>query len=122
MIEGERVLIGKRIKAMRKKKGLSITKLAKQAGVSKSYLSYIERNIQNNPSMQFLGKIALPLDTTIEYLLDETKTENKLAEIEKEWEAIVHRLIDEGISKEDFLEFLDFIKFKNWQKKGSTLK
>ncbi|MDQ0175066.1 helix-turn-helix domain-containing protein [Bacillus chungangensis] len=116
------MLIGKRIKAMRKKKGLSITKLAKQAGVSKSYLSYIERNIQNNPSMQFLGKIAVPLDTTIEYLLDETKTENKLAEIEKEWEAIVHRLIDAGISKEDFLEFQDFIKFKNWQKKGSTLK
>ena len=122
MIEGERMMIGERIKAIRKEKGLSITKLAKQAGVSKSYLSYIERNIQNNPSLQFLGKIAVPLDTTIEYLLNETKTENQLVEIEKGWKVIVHRLIDEGISKEDFLEFQDFIKFKNWQKKKSSLK
>ncbi|MDQ0858415.1 transcriptional regulator with XRE-family HTH domain [Bacillus sp. V2I10] len=43
-------MIGERIKYLRQQKGYSLAELA---GVFKSYLSYIERDIQKNPSMQF---------------------------------------------------------------------
>ena len=44
-------MIGERIKQLRLEKGYSITELAEVSGVSKSYLSYIERNLQTNPSL-----------------------------------------------------------------------
>lgn len=62
-------MIGKKIKELRLKKGYCYSITHWRAGVSKSYLSYIERNIRNNPSLEFLAKIARPLDTTVEYLL-----------------------------------------------------
>ncbi len=49
-------LIGQRIKQYRKEKGYSLSELAEKAGVAKSYLSSIERNLQTNPSIQFLEK------------------------------------------------------------------
>ena len=41
---------------------MSMTELAEKAGVAKSYLSSLERNLQTNPSIQFLEKIAVVLD------------------------------------------------------------
>lgn len=62
-------MIGDRIRYLRIKKGYSITKLAKEAGVSKSYLSNLDRGLQNNPSLQFLEKIVSPLDSSVDYLI-----------------------------------------------------
>ncbi|WP_449536948.1 helix-turn-helix domain-containing protein [Ferdinandcohnia sp. Marseille-Q9671] len=104
-------MIGSRVKELRKKKKLSITELARRAGVSKSYLSYIERDVQKNPSLQFLSKIAVTLDTSIEYLLGEDEVD----ELDSEWTALLQRAIDEGLSKDDFREFQQFIQFRNWQ-------
>ncbi|MGQ4665879.1 helix-turn-helix domain-containing protein [Metabacillus halosaccharovorans] len=36
----------------RKQKGLTLSEVAKQAKISKSYLSNIERNLNLNPSLQ----------------------------------------------------------------------
>jgi XRE family transcriptional regulator, master regulator for biofilm formation len=108
-------MIGERIKKLREKKGYSITELAEYANVSKSYLSYIERNLQNNPSLQFLSKIATPLGTTIEYLLGDDKLDKRLDE---EWKALIQNGIDEGMSKEDFRNFREFVRFKKWQEKN----
>lgn len=109
-------MIGSRIKELRKQKRLTITELAKRAGVSKSYLSYIERDVQKNPSLQFLTKISKPLDTSIEYLLGEEKNDITTNEIlDKEWTKLLMNAIDDGLSKEDFQEFQNFIKFKNWK-------
>ncbi|THE15493.1 helix-turn-helix domain-containing protein [Bacillus timonensis] len=109
-------MIGSRIKELRKQKRLTITELAKRAGVSKSYLSYIERDVQKNPSLQFLTKISKPLDTSIEYLLGEEKTDIITNEIlDKEWTKLLMNAIDDGLSKEDFQEFQNFIKFRNWK-------
>ncbi|MBD2798676.1 helix-turn-helix transcriptional regulator, partial [Xenorhabdus sp. 18] len=47
-------MIGERIKRLRLQKGISLTELAEKAGVAKSYISSIERNLQKNPSIQFL--------------------------------------------------------------------
>lgn len=42
-------MIGERIKRLRLQKGISLTELAEKAGVAKSYISSIERNLQKNP-------------------------------------------------------------------------
>lgn len=56
-------MVGDKIKNFRLKKGYSLNQLAAETGISKSYLSYIERGIQKNPSIKILAKIAKSLDT-----------------------------------------------------------
>lgn len=107
-------MIGQRIKTLRQKKGYSITELAALADVSKSYLSYIERDLQNNPSLQFLTKLVTPLDTSIEYLLGEDHNDEKLDE---EWKKLIQNGIEEGMSKEDFRKFREFVRFQKWKNK-----
>ncbi|WP_077618781.1 helix-turn-helix domain-containing protein [Bacillus sinesaloumensis] len=109
-------MISSRIKKLRKQKGLTITELAKRAGVSKSYLSYIERDVQKNPSLQFLNKIAKPLDTNIEYLLGaDNPNQTSYGELDEEWTKLLKKAINDGMSKEDFRQIQDFIKFRNWE-------
>lgn len=110
-------MIGERIKSLREKKGYSITKLADLAGVSKSYLSYIERNMQNNPSLQVMAKIAAPLDSNIEYLLGEEHLPKIHEEemLDKEWQLIIKNAVDEGMSKGDFQALKDLIRSNMWK-------
>ncbi|WP_019155876.1 XRE family transcriptional regulator [Robertmurraya massiliosenegalensis] len=110
-------MVGERIKELRKRKGYSISELAKHAGVSKSYLSYIERDVQKNPSLQFLSKIAKTLDTNIEYLLGQEIEE----ELDEEWIALIKKAIDDGVDKSEFQKYLDFIKFKKWEERDRSL-
>ncbi|MEW9052615.1 MAG: helix-turn-helix transcriptional regulator [Neobacillus sp.] len=115
-------MIGERIKKLREKKGYSITELAELASVSKSYLSYIERDLNKNPSIHFLMKVASPLDVTIEYLLtgiDQIEDEvdhNGKKIIDDEWKKMIQKAIEDGIQKEDFREYINYIKFKIWEK------
>jgi XRE family transcriptional regulator of biofilm formation len=112
-------MIGKRIRKLRHKKGYSLTELAGLAGVSKSYLSNIERDLQSNPSLLFLSKIANTLDTSIEYLLGESigSTDTKEILLDEEWKTLLEKAIEDGMSKEDFLKFREYIRFKNWERK-----
>lgn len=110
-------MVGERIKTLRKRKGYSITELAELAGVSKSYLSYIERNLQNNPSLQFLSKIAVPLDTTIQFLLgtDDNESHPFIEQLlDEEWRTLIQKAIKDGMSKEDFKNYRDYIRFTKW--------
>jgi len=115
-------MIGNRIKKLREQKGYSLTELAELANVSKSYLSNIERSLNKNPSIHFLMKMAKPLDVSIEYLLTgidqaEDQWDNKGKEfLDNEWRSIIERAIKDGLNKEDFREYINFIKFKNWEK------
>lgn len=109
-------MVSDRIKQLRKERGLSITELARIAGVSKSYLSYIERDVQKNPSLQFLSKIAKTLNTTIEFLLGETEeNEHSTSQIDEEWIVLIKRAMDDGVSKEEFQNYIEYIKFKKWE-------
>ncbi|CAH2714873.1 HTH-type transcriptional regulator SinR [Neobacillus rhizosphaerae] len=116
-------MIGQRIKKLRQQKGYTLTELAELANVSKSYLSNIERSLNKNPSIHFLMKTAKPLDVSIEYLLTgidqvENQFNNNGKELlDKEWKLIIEKAIKEGMNKEDFREYINFIKFKNWEKK-----
>lgn len=110
-------MIGERIKSLREKKGYSITKLADLAGVSKSYLSYIERNMQNNPSLQVLAKIAYHLDTNMEYLLGEDPPKKVRVDdaIDEEWQTILRDAVDEGMSSGDFRALKDLVRGQKWK-------
>jgi XRE family transcriptional regulator, master regulator for biofilm formation len=65
-------MIGERVKQLRKEKKMSMSELAEQAGVAKSYLSSIERNLQTNPSIQFLEKLAAVLGVSIDYFIHDS--------------------------------------------------
>src|SRR5690606_34806664 len=108
------VMIGDRIKNLRIERKLSLTELAERAGVAKSYLSSIERNLQTNPSIQFLEKISNVLNVPVDYLLHETKEDE--TELDPEWISIVQEAMKSGVSKEQFREFLEFNKWRLTQK------
>ncbi|MBU7593534.1 helix-turn-helix domain-containing protein [Metabacillus halosaccharovorans] len=111
-------MVGERLRELRREKGYSISELAELAGVSKSYLSYIERDVQKNPSLQFLKKIALTLEIEVEDLLGSSPTvANHSNEFifDEEWSKLLHKAIEEGMSKNDFREFRDYLKFQKWK-------
>lgn len=56
---------GEILRALRIAKDLSITELARQIGVSKSYISEIE-NGKKNPSYEVYGKYACGLKISVE--------------------------------------------------------
>jgi XRE family transcriptional regulator, master regulator for biofilm formation len=108
------MMVGEKIKSLRLRKKYSITELSEKASVSKSYLSYIERGIQENPSLQVLSRLANTLDTTVEYLMGREKfMNNEGVPIDQEWILLVDEAIKNGISKKDFAYYLDFMKFNN---------
>ncbi|ELK44548.1 helix-turn-helix transcriptional regulator [Halobacillus sp. ACCC02827] len=61
--------IGEKIRVLRVSKELSVNEFAKKSGVSKSYISNIERGVQKNPSLIIMGKLAKTLDVSLEELL-----------------------------------------------------
>lgn len=107
-------MIGERVKELRQQKNMSLSELAEKAGVAKSYLSSIERNIQTNPSIQFLEKIARVLNVTTDYFLQDSKITKD--DLDPEWLGIVEEAMKSGISKEQFREFIEFNKWKQSQK------
>lgn len=68
---------GNKLKLLRIRKGISLSKLSQQTGISKSYLSLIERNIQKNPSIDILGKLAKTLEVEMEEFVREEQQEDK---------------------------------------------
>jgi XRE family transcriptional regulator, master regulator for biofilm formation len=111
-------LIGEKIKQLRKEKKLSISELAERAGVAKSYLSSIERNLQSNPSIQFIEKISEVLGVTVNELLNiEVNQSMDDDALDNEWLDIVREAMDSGVTKEQFREYLEFSK---WRKSNES--
>ena len=106
-------MIGDRVKALRKEKKMSLSELAEQAGVAKSYVSSLERNLQQNPSIQFLEKIAPVLGVTVNSLLD---PENGKNNVDTDWMNLAKAAMESGISKDQFKEFIEFNKWRSKQK------
>lgn len=106
-------MIGEQVKRYRLERGLSLSELAERAGVAKSYLSSIERNIQSNPSIQFLEKVAAVLGVSVETLLNIGQNQDQ-AQLDETWMELVKEAMNSGISKEQFREYLEFNK---WRKK-----
>lgn len=77
-------IVGEKIRKLRKEKKLTLDKLAELTESSKSYIWELENKNPPRPSAEKLAKIAEQLDTTIEFLLDESE------EIQKEDAADAH--------------------------------
>ncbi len=91
---------------------MSLSELAEKAGVAKSYLSSIERNIQSNPSIHFLEKIASVLDISVHLLLHGESNRSDNEYLDEDWEELVREAMASGVSKQEFREFLEFNKWK----------
>lgn len=106
-------MIGQRIKEYRQQKRMSLSELAEKAGIAKSYLSSIERNLQSNPSIQFLEKISAVLNVPMNTLINEQEEETATGELDSDWAKLVREAMNSGVSKDQFKEFLEFNKWKN---------
>ncbi|GGA67079.1 helix-turn-helix domain-containing protein [Ornithinibacillus halotolerans] len=104
-------MIGEKIKQLRKEKKMSISELAEKANVAKSYLSSIERNLQSNPSIQFIEKVSAVLGVSVNELIN-TGESVELEDLDGEWLQIVKEAMESGVSKEEFKNFLEFNKWR----------
>lgn len=108
-------MVGKRIAEIRKGRGYSLSELAEKANISKSYLSNIERQLNKNPSIQVLIKIAQVLQVDIDELLkEEIKQETKTL-LEKEWIDFIDELKASGLEKSQLGQYKILIDFIRWQ-------
>lgn len=64
------MIVGSRIKKLRKQQSLTLRELSDKVGISISFLSDIE-NGRSNPSLERLKQLAKVLNTTIGYLMGE---------------------------------------------------
>ncbi|GAA4869198.1 helix-turn-helix domain-containing protein [Paenibacillus vulneris] len=108
-------MIGKKVKQLRLEQGLSISELAEKAGVAKSYLSSIERDLRSNPSVHFLEKISQVLGVSVEALFHNETTPQ--GQLDEEWMELLREAKESGVSKEQFAEFLEFNKWRNSRNK-----
>ncbi|MCQ6278889.1 XRE family transcriptional regulator [Bacillus sp. EB600] len=109
-------MIGNNIYEIRKQRGLTLSELAERAKISKSYLSNIERNINKNPSIQVINKIAMVLRIDLKALLTTELIEETQKIPDKEWIDLARELKNSGIEKEEISDYkmlLEFIKWKN---------
>ncbi|MFD4703694.1 helix-turn-helix domain-containing protein [Gottfriedia sp. NPDC058432] len=108
-------MIGKKIQEIRKKKGLTLSELAEKANISKSYLSNIEREINQNPSIQVMEKITKVLSVDMSTLLGiNAEIQHPL---EKEWFNFAIELKELGIDIEKIHEYKSIFEFIKWKSK-----
>ncbi|MFD9627216.1 helix-turn-helix domain-containing protein [Peribacillus muralis] len=108
-------MIGKNIAELRKKRGYTLSELAEQANISKSYLSNIERNLNQNPSLQVMEKIAHVLNVDFVSLLKKENTMEAPYYLEKEWLEFVQELQRSGLKKEQLSQYKPLIEFIRWE-------
>lgn len=100
--------IGQKIRQMRQERGLSLTALAARAGIAKSYLSNIERQVQSNPSMLFLEKISAVFGVEVEALVKDMRIR---PELDGEWVELVQEAVQAGVEKREFRTLIEFKKY-----------
>ncbi|MCY9140986.1 helix-turn-helix domain-containing protein [Peribacillus frigoritolerans] len=95
-------MIGYRVKSLREERKMSISELSVKSGVAKSYISSLERNLQTNPTILVLEKIARILCVKVDALLNEQADKG----MDEEWLKIMQDVMGSGISKEEMREFI----------------
>jgi len=82
--------IGKRIKAFRTQKRITLEELAKQAGFTKGYLSKVEKS-KKSPPVSTLGIIARALGVSISALLGEEAPRTSFCLVRKDERPLIAR-------------------------------
>ncbi|ENH96429.1 transcriptional regulator SinR [Gracilibacillus halophilus YIM-C55.5] len=107
------MMIGENISRIRKQKHFTLSELAERANISKSYLSNIERDLNKNPSIHVIEKLAQVLQVDVMTILGNNREESVT---EHEWIRFVQELKTMGIDKEtleDYRPVFEFIRWKN---------
>ena len=109
-------MIGTNIHCIRKQRGLSLSDLAERAGISKSYLSNLERNLNKNPSIKMVDKIASVLGIDLLVLMKSGDINDfPYQPLEKEWMKFINDLKASGVQKDQLNDYKKLIDFINWQ-------
>jgi XRE family transcriptional regulator of biofilm formation len=111
-------MLGRNIQEIRKRKGLTLTQLAANAGISKSYLSNIERGVNQNPSIDVLKRLAIVLNADLKTLLrvqENTETDENL---NQELIELIEELKTTIIEKEQVDEYRALIQYIKWKNKA----
>jgi XRE family transcriptional regulator, master regulator for biofilm formation len=106
-------VIGDTIYKLRKQKGLTLSELAKRANLSKSYLSNIERNLNQNPSILVVKRIAEVLEVELDTFLSPTKRNDVQHEVDQDLIDLATELKETGIQIKEYQTLIEFIKWKN---------
>lgn len=92
-----------RIKEIREKKNITLYRLSKLTGLSRSYLTDLESNRKTNPSLETAYKISIALDINIRDLFYSTLDVEKLR-------FEMHEKIDEfGLNSKEVAEISQLI-------------
>lgn len=92
-----------RIKEIREKKNITLYRLSKETGISRSYLTDLENNKKTNPSLETAYRISLALDVSIRDLFYSTLDIDKLRNE-------MHKRIEEyGINSKEVMEISHLI-------------
>lgn len=75
--------LGAKIRALRKKLGLTLDQLAEATKSSKSYIWELENRPAVRPSAEKIAKIATKLGVTPEYLLDNDRTSPEISDTDR---------------------------------------
>nr|WP_251027665.1 helix-turn-helix transcriptional regulator [Bacillus sp. ISL-41] len=104
----------------RRQKGLTISELAKRTKISKSYLSNIERDLNRNPSIDVVQRIAAVLDIELEEFLRIEKTNGNPNNIDEDLISFAAELKESGIQKEQISEYKTLFEFIQWKNQNPT--
>lgn len=77
------MVIGERLRYMRKSKKMSIYKLSQETGISQSHISDLELG-RRKPSVETLSRLIVPLGITLSELFNENDDISILTEKERE--------------------------------------
>lgn len=94
MADWSSMTIGEKIKHARESMGLSQGKLAKEAGLAQSSISYIESG-GKKPNIETISILAKALDLPVSYLLDNQQVDEVLPPTLSELVKVVSLLSDE---------------------------
>ncbi len=102
---------GKKIKELRIKIGISLTELSKISGVSKSYLSLIERGKQKNPSIEVLEKLAKALRIDVHLLIAQNNSlQDEFRYIDKEVVELALEMSKSKIDKDKLKKLIEILR------------
>lgn len=104
---------------LRKQKGLTLSELAKRTKISKSYLSNMERDLNRNPSIDVVKRIATVLDVELDIFLSLEKMNDVQQEVDKDLIDFAAQLKESGIEKEQIKEYKALIEFIKWKNQNS---
>ncbi|MGV2623098.1 UNVERIFIED_CONTAM: helix-turn-helix transcriptional regulator [Halobacillus marinus] len=112
-------MIGRNIKRIRKQQGITLSELAHRSGISKSYLSNLERDLKQNPSIQITKNIACVLRADIEEIIDPIVEEPKPTE---GWGEFASLASASGLEKDVIDEYKEVIAFIHWRRQQQLSK